>query len=261
MKLILFTLLLSSWAWSKPTVLVSYFDPFGNASVNNSETVAKLIVEKTAQIGVPYSIKLCKVQTKFDVSFDELKNCVNELPEKPVMVLGLGETGCDLKIELMARNLDRTYGPDNAGVERRNTEIIKDAPVAVGFNYPLSEMFCSLPASERKDIKVSNSAGSFVCNNMAYQAAWLESDLNFGFMHVPSYNCRNLSERNEKIVDKLITMINRGVEVSLENPVRPRLPVTKEEIADSRNQASGDSCLSSFFKQARPWDAKSIWGN
>ena len=261
MKFILLSFLLSAGALARPTVLISYFDPFGNAPVNNSETVAKALVQKAGKLGVPFEIKLCRVQTKFDVSFDELRDCVNTLPEKPVLVLGLGETGCELKIELMARNLDRTKGPDNAGVERKNTPIVKGAPPAYGLNYPLDEMYCSLGAAERKEIIVSNNAGSFVCNNMAYQTAWFESDLNFGFMHVPSHFCRNITQKNEKIVSNLLTMINRGVEVSLENPVRPRLPVTKDELQVIRDQHSGgDPCLSSFYKLARAWDDK-VWWN
>lgn len=260
MKLILAPLFITTFAWAKPTVLVSYFDPFGNAPANNSEAVARLLVQKAGKLGVPFDISLCKVQTKFDVSFEELKDCVNALPERPVLVLGLGETGCDLKIELMGRNLDRTKGPDNAGVERRNTPIVKDAPPAVGFKYPLSEMYCSLTAPERKEIIISSNAGSFVCNNMAYQATWLESDLNFGFMHVPSHYCRNVSKRNEKIASQLLTMLNRGVEISLGNPERPRLPVTKDELEVLRSQhRGGDACLSYFYRQARAWDEKVWW--
>src|SRR4051812_41285598 len=112
MKLVLLSLFLSTIAWGKTTVLVSYFDPFAKAPVNNSETVAKLVLAKAAKLDLPYEIKLCKVQTKFDVSFDELRNCIKALPNLPVMVVGLGETGCDVKIELMGRNLDRTKGPD-----------------------------------------------------------------------------------------------------------------------------------------------------
>lgn len=256
MKMLLLNLLMSSALWAKPTVLVGYFDPFGKAPANNSETVAKLIVQKAEALGLPFEIKLCEVQTKFDVSFEELKDCVGRLPEKPVMVIGLGETGCDLKIEIMGRNLDRTKGPDNAGVERRNTPIVEGAPAAVGFNYPLDEMYCALSLLDRKEVIVSNNAGSFVCNNLAFQTAWRETDLNFGFIHVPSHFCKNILQKNEKVAMSLLAMITRGTEVSLENPERARLPVTKDELEVLRDEHRGDPCLSSFYKKARAFTQK-----
>jgi hypothetical protein len=120
-------------------------------------------------------------------------------------------------------------------------------------------MYCSLPPDLRKTMIISNNAGSFVCNNLAFQAAWFERDINFGFMHVPSHTCRNLRTKNDKIVDMLITMINRGVEASLEAPHRPVLPVTKPELERARQSALRDPCLSEFYKSARAYGEKSWW--
>ncbi len=258
MNLFIASFFLFSLAWAKPTVLVSYFDPFGKSPENNSRVIGRMLEERFKQMDLSFDVKTCEVQTKFDVSFQELKDCVNSLPEKPVMVIALGETGCDLKIELMGRNLDRTKGPDNAGIERRGTPIVPGAAPAIGFTYPLPEMYCSLTTEQRSQIVISNSAGSFVCNNLAYQTALTEEDLNFGFIHVPSHTCRNLKSQNERVVSSLMTMITRGMKVSLENPERPRLPVTKTEL-DILRRKTDDSCQSSFYKAARAWDEKSWW--
>ncbi len=255
MKVLLFTLFITQFAWARPTVLVSFFDPFGKAPVNNSETVAKMIVAKSATL--PYDIKLCQVQTKFDISFEELRDCVAALPEKPLLVVGLGETGCDVKIETMGRNLDRTKGPDNAGVERRNTVIADGGDAAVGLTYPLPEMYCSLPEATRKTLIVSNNAGSFVCNNLAYQMAWFENEINFGFIHVPDHSCKNLPEKNQKALEILLTMIDGGVKASLERTELARLPVMKIELDVLRRKyEKDDKCLSEFYKRARPFDEK-----
>lgn len=259
MKLLLLTLMMSSLTWAKPTVLVSYFDPFGKAPSNNSGTVAELMIAKAKTMGLPFDIRICEVETKFDVSFDQLKDCVNALPEKPVMVIGLGETGCEMKAELMGRNLDRTKGPDNAGVERRNTPIVPNAPMAVGFKYPLPEMYCALNIADRKEVAISNNAGSFVCNNLAYQTTWLEEELNFGFIHVPSHFCKDIQRKNDKIAANLLKMIERGVVTTLAGDERPRLPVTKAELEVLRSESQNDECLKSFYKQARAWDEKTRW--
>jgi pyroglutamyl-peptidase len=259
MNLFVVFLFINTLAWARPTVLVSYFDPFGRAPENNSRVVGRLLETRAKNLDLPYELKTCQLQTKFDVSFEELKDCVNSLPEKPVLVIALGETGCDIKVELMGRNLDRTKGPDNAGIERRNTPIVPGGNPAVGFTYPLPEMYCALTSDVRSGIIISNSAGSFVCNNLAYQTAYFEKDLNFGFIHVPSHTCRNVNSKNEKIVGTLLTMINRGVDISMSHPERLVLPVTKRELDILRKQNSGDSCLSSFYKAARAWDEKSWW--
>ncbi len=259
MKLLLLGLFLTQITWAKPTVLVSFFDPFGNGPVNNSETMAKMMVAKSANL--PYDIILCKVQTKFDVSLEELRDCVASLPEKPVLVVSLGETGCDVKIETMGRNLDRTRGADNAGVERRNTAIVNGGDPAVGLTYPLPEMYCALPEASRKSLIVSNNAGSFVCNNLAYQMAWNENELNFGFIHVPDHSCKNLELKNKLALETLLTMIEGGVKASLERQEIVRLPVNKTELDSLRKKFDkGDKCLSEFYKRARAFDEKNIWG-
>lgn len=256
MNLAYLFLILSTGAFASPTVLVSYFDPYGGAKVNNSETVAKMLLANSRASGLPYEIKLCRVQTKFDVSFNELKNCLNALPEKPIMVLGLGETGCNLKIEIMARNLDKTFGADNAGVERKNTEIVKNAPPAIGLTYPLDEMYCSLDSTEQKNIVISSNAGSFVCNNLMYQNSWFETQYNFGFIHVPDHSCKDIAKTNPVNASKLLTMINRAVEFLGETPGVTRLPVMKTEFERIRNEEINDKCVRSFWKSAKAFDEK-----
>lgn len=259
MKLVLLSLLFSGLSLANPTVLVSYFDAYGGAKANNSETVARLLLAKSRGMGLPFEIRLCRVQTKFDVSFAELRECLNTLPEKPVLVLGLGETGCDLKIEIMARNLDKTFGADNAGVERKNTPIVKGAPAAVGLTYPLAEMFCALGNDDQKSTIISNNAGSFVCNNLAFQTVWFESQLHYGFMHVPDHSCRNLAVKNDRIALALITMLNRGVEAVLENPAVRSLPVMKSEFDARRSDGASEECERNFWKAARAFDEKKRW--
>lgn len=253
MKLVLFFLVFSGTLWARPLVLLSYFDPFGGARVNNSETVARALLEKAQQETLPFELKLCKVQTKFDVSHEELKDCLNGLPERPLLVLGLGETGCNLKLELMARNLDKTRAPDNAGVERRNTPIVPGAPRAIGLTYPVAQMYCALEPKEQKLVVISSNAGSFVCNNLAFQTSWFETDLFHGFIHVPMHTCRNLTRINEGVVGQLQKMITRGVEVA-QKSAPARLPVFSEEFDRIRSEIREDPCEERFWERARAFD-------
>lgn len=254
MKWVTFFLLLISFnLWAKPLVLVSYFDPFGKAKTNNSETVG-LELKNRLQNHSDIDIHFCRLSTVFDKSYAEWETCLKALPKKPDLAIGLGETGCDFKMEIMARNLDQTFGPDNEGNERNKTKIVLEGPAAMGFNYPLPQMYCSLTDKIRDNLKISNNAGSFVCNNLAYQVAYFYEEVPFGFMHVPSHHCRNLEMKNKAIVENLETMILSGVK----NEAK-RLPTLKEELIKLREETRKEKCLNEFYKKAKGIDERSLW--
>lgn len=269
MKFLFLLFLFTSSAWTKSLVLVSYFDAFNKAPFNNSERVAKALAglfEKNDTV----EIKLCKIQTIFDKAYAQLEICLKELPEAPAMVLGLGEVGCDLKVELMVRNLDKNSDPDNEGHIRKNTVIIPEAPKTLGLHYPLPQMYCSLTKDERDDVVVSNDAGSFVCNNTAFLMSYHYPEVSFGFVHVPSHSCYNLARKTQRAVEKLQTMITAGVAfletefvVSPETPHssnQTRLPIKKEDILALRARYDKKNpCLFEFFKRARPEEATGFW--
>lgn len=253
MKLLVFFVFFTNALWAKPLVLVGHFDAFGTAPFNNSERVAKQLLEKMKD-HPEVELRLCSLNTVFDKSFYQLEDCYKAARE-PKMVLGLGESNCNFKIETMARNLDKTKGPDNEGIERNNTVIVKDAPKEFGFNYPLAQMYCSLPQKERSRLEVSNNAGSFVCNNLAYQFAWMYQDAVFGFIHVPASGCRNLEEKSALAVKNLESMILASVK---SNEVI-RLSTKKKELEVLRDITKSDKCLHEFYKRTRGADEKGFW--
>lgn len=256
MKLTLLLLLISPSLWARPVVLLSYYDAFGDAPFNNSETIA-LEVNKLME-NSSIELHLCALSTVFDKSYGELENCLKTLQKMPQLVLGLGEAACEMKIEILGRNLDKTYGPDNEGQERNNIEIIPGSQKFLGFTYPLSEMYCSLNAKERKDIVVSNNAGSFVCNNTAYQFSHYYPELASGFIHVPANNCQGLAVKNPAIVKNLVKMIKHAVELPSKYP--SRLPTTKKEIQEARrNLERSESCKLEFFNRVRGVDQRGFW--
>lgn len=254
MKLAFALLMYSAAAMAKPVVLVGYFDPFGRSSFNNSERVAMRLMESLKD-HPEFEVKLCSLKTVFDKSFYQMEDCLKALPVPPKLVLGLGESNCNLKIETMARNLDKTKGPDNDGIERNNSVIIPEGPKELGFNYPLGAMYCSVSSENRKDIEVSNNAGSFVCNNLAYQFAYQYPETEFGFIHVPDHDCRNLEAKTTATVKNLAQMIPAAVQ----SQVVVRLLTKKKELEQLRATVKNDKCLSEFYKRTKGADEKSFW--
>jgi pyrrolidone-carboxylate peptidase len=171
------------------------------------------------------------------------------------MIIGLGESNCNFKIETMGRNFDKTFGPDNDGIERNNTPIKNGGPDVLGFKYPLPEMYCSLTSGDRSQIEVSNNAGAFVCNNLAYQFAFSYPEVIFGFIHVPANNCRNLEAKTEKSVMNLERMILAAIKVKNVS----RLMTGKKDIELLREASKDNKCLDEFYKRTKGVDEKGFW--
>jgi pyrrolidone-carboxylate peptidase len=251
MKLVLFFLLFSVNTWARPIVLLSYFDAFDKAPFNSSDIVAHKLLEKIKN-HPDFELKLCGLNTVFDKSFYQLEDCLKALPEAPKFVLGLGESNCNFKMEMVGRNFDKTIRPDNDGQEKFGTPINSNGPKEIGFKMPLAQMFCALPEKNRGAIEVSNNAGSFVCNNLAYQFAEKYTDVVFSFIHVPANNCKNLNVKTEASIENLEAIIKATVKIS---HVR-RIPTKEKELEELRQATKGDSCANEFYRRAKGTDKK-----
>ena len=254
MKMLILLLLLTGLnAWARPVVLLSYFDAFDKAPFNNSERVALALNEKLKN-HPEFELKLCALSTVFDKSFAQLETCLKNESVAPALVLGLGEANCNFKIEIAGRNFDKTKGPDNEGNERKSVKILPEGEAALALNYPLDKMYCSLEQKNRAEIEVSNNAGTFVCNNLVYQFVHYYPDETFGFIHVPSHNCKDLPAKTEIAIANLSKMIPVALKHS------PKLlPILKNDIKARRKAVESDACLSEFYKRVKGTDEKGLW--
>jgi pyroglutamyl-peptidase len=254
-SLLLFSV--STAAFARPVVLISYYDVFGKGTFNNSENVARGL--GIALQNEPYEISFCKLPTAYDRSYAAVESCLKNLNTVLLMYLGLGEFGCSVKMETIARNFDKNPKlPDNDG-NLRNDVIIPEAPKAISFNYPAPEMYCALSTKERGDMAVSNSAGSFVCNNTAFQFAHYYPEIPAGFIHVPANNCRNLDSRTSQTVRLLATMVRKAVVILDERDGRGvKLPLTRNELEPIRAQKK-DLCTQEYFKRFKSVEEIGFW--
>jgi pyrrolidone-carboxylate peptidase len=243
MKLLFIITLFSTTLFAKPVILVSYYDAFDRAPFNSSDIVAHALEKKLNTEDLAFEIKLCALNTVFDRAYSQLETCLKANPETE-MVLGLGESNCNFKVETMMRNKDQTFGPDNAGNERKKTIIIPEAPEVLGLSYPIKDMYCALPPNQRKEVEVSNNAGSFVCNNTAFQMSFYYPEMDYGFIHVPANNCRDLAPKTQVAIENLSTMLK-----SLKHFEGKRIPTTKKSLELLR--AGSDQCGSEFYKRVK----------
>lgn len=234
-------------------LLLSSFDTFGTYPFNNSEVVARSLVQKLKlDPSFPVDIHFCLLPTVYDEGAEKLSDCFREIQGREVIgVISLGEAFCNIKIETMASNFDNNEGrklaPDNKGQKRKGV-IIKGAPEKLGFTLPLDELYCELTDNEKKNTVISVDAGNFVCNNTAYLFRNNYPDVPFTFMHLPANNCNNLGSLNDVasgVVKKLILKTLSSYEKNLTHS----FPTTKSQAKELMRQTNG--CYNDFYTQMK----------
>ena len=164
-------------------IIVTGFDPFGGEKINPSIECVKALPEIEG-------VELIRLElpTVFKESAKRLNDVIKDV--KPDAVLSVGQAGGRARItmERIAINIDDARIPDNISQQPIDEAIQFDGEAAYFSTLPIKRIVkaireAGIPA------EVSNSAGTFVCNHIMYQAlfAATKADKPFkaGFMHIP----------------------------------------------------------------------------
>lgn len=167
-----------------PRILLTGFDPFGGESINPSWEAVRALHGR--RIG-GHRIVALQLPTEFAGSLRMLKAAVRE--QAPAIVLGVGQAGGrrQLSIERVAINLQDARIPDNAGVQPVDEPVIAGGPAAYFSTLPIKAMLAALHA-QGLPAEISNSAGTYVCNHIAYAMLHLAAKrrgMRAGFIHIP----------------------------------------------------------------------------
>ena len=164
-------------------IIVTGFDPFGGEKINPSIECVKTLPEIEG-------VELFRVElpTVFKESANRLNEVINDV--KPDAVLCVGQAGGRpwITMERIAINVDDARIPDNISQQPIDEAIQLDGEAAYFTTLPIKRIVnairkAGIPA------EVSNTAGTFVCNHIMYQALFTatKADKSFkaGFMHIP----------------------------------------------------------------------------
>ena len=159
-------------------VLLTGFEPFGNATSNPSGEIVKQISGDniiTAILPVAYA-----------QSAEQLLSLIEQHAPDVVICLGQAEGRTAITPERVAINLDDARLADNEGVLRSDVKILEDGPDAYFSTLPVNELVAAIKA-QGIPAAVSLSAGAFLCNHVFYVAQnnFVRSDVRSGFVHVP----------------------------------------------------------------------------
>ena len=207
---------------TRAPVLLTGFEPFAGEPRNPSAEAVALLTE-TDILGHTI-VSLC-LPTAFGLASKILLRAVERLAPAVVIASGVAAGRSEIAIERFALNFIDARIADNRGQQPRERPVVPGAALAFPSTLPVTRVVTRLreagiPAA------ASNSAGSFVCNQVFYSLchALAGTNTRVGFVHVP--------HASEHVVDRvgvpslpLITIaeaLRLTAEVTLRALPRPR---------------------------------------
>lgn len=114
----------------------------------------------------------------------------------PALMLSLGEAGPEpvVRLEKVAINWDDFRLPDNAGNQPIDEPIVPEGPAAYFSTLPVSPIAETLRGTTPLPVRVSLSAGAYLCNHLAYcmlHALSANPVCPYLFLHLPSWRPDN----------------------------------------------------------------------
>ena len=164
-------------------ILLTGFEPFAGETVNPSWEVARALSGE--RIGAA-RIESVQLPCVFARAPQALQDALSRYSPQWVVCLGQAEGRAEITPERVAINVMQARLPDNAGAQPQEVPVVPDGPVAYFTGLPLARLVQRLRA-QGIPASISNSAGTFVCNQVFYwlQHTWGRNGRPSGFVHLP----------------------------------------------------------------------------
>lgn len=162
-------------------LLITGFDPFGGETVNPSwEAVSRL-----PEVIGDYHLTKLQIPTVFRTAAEAVLAAADPAPD---VILCVGQAGGRDAVtpERIAINCMDAKRPDNAGNQPAEAPVLPGGPDGIFATVPVRAMAEAITAAGLPG-KVSNTAGTFVCNDTLYRLLhhWAGTGTRVGFIHVP----------------------------------------------------------------------------
>lgn len=163
-------------------LLITGFDPFGGESINPAWEAVKRLPDAVG------NYILCKRQipTVFGAAAEKVLEAAREAD--PDVILCIGQAGGRDAVtpERIAVNIRDARISDNLGYQPHGERIVPQGPAAYFSTVPVEAMAKAIRACGIRGA-VSNTAGTFVCNDTLYSLLhhYAGTKVRIGFIHVP----------------------------------------------------------------------------
>lgn len=180
-------------------ILITGFDPFDKDDINPSIELVKKIDEKIDNA----QIFKVEIPTVFKKSGEILEENIKKI--RPDVILCIGQAGGSpsISIERIAINIDDARISDNDGKKPIDEKIRLDGENAYFSNFPIKKIVDEIK-KENIPAEISNSAGTFVCNHLMYEALYFAKkykNIKAGFIHIPYLPEQVLNKTNTPSMD------------------------------------------------------------
>lgn len=233
-------------------VLLTGFQPFGGDKVNPSELVVKSM-EGRLIAGRSIVTRVLPVETR--TLRARLEEDIARSRPEFIILTGQAAGRTAVSLERVAINLLHFDQADNVGVKKNNDPIQKGGPEAVLSTLPLDKIVETwhengIPAS------VSNSAGTFVCNQALYEALTLVAShappIPVGFVHLPFLPVQAIGRGSEHVPSMSLEVMKRAIEILLETvgPWLEKRPEENTRPEDNKQKPAANLWIPRGLKEA-----------
>jgi len=207
-------------------VLLTGFGPFGLDEINPALEVIKEMEGETITLKgqskeeLKAEIVTAELPVVFGKAITEFKKKVEEI--KPDIILSIGQAAGRMVISLerFGVNMNDTIYPDNEDNKPQDELIEQSGPAAYFTTLALRKTLESLK-KEGIPALISNSAGTYVCNNIVYGALHFlattkeYSKIKYGFIHIP-YLPSQVVEKQRPFPSLPLDIVKKAIRIIIE---------------------------------------------
>lgn len=166
-------------------LIITGFDPFGGETVNPAWEAVKRLPDTVG----PYRLTRLEIPTVFGAAAQAVLEAAASDPADVILCVGQAGGRDAVTPEKIAVNIRdaRSSGlRDNAGFLAQGERVAPDGPAAYFATVPVEQMARAIRMTGVRGA-VSNTAGTFVCNDTLYTLLhrYAGSQTRVGFVHVP----------------------------------------------------------------------------
>jgi pyroglutamyl-peptidase len=185
-------------------ILLTGFEPFGDSTVNPSILACRRLKGKTVD---GFEIVVEEIPLRYHEIRSIIEGHIARLD--PAAVICTGQSGrASISLERVAINVADARIPYNCGVHPVDEPLNSEGPAAYFSALPLREILEAVKDA-RVPVAISNSAGTFGCNQIFYHLMDYRSrvglEIPAGFIHVPFLPEQAVNKERPSMALDLIT--------------------------------------------------------
>ena len=163
-------------------ILITGFVPFAGMKVNPSEELVQALLNESCSFDLIGQI----LPVSFARAFPIVKELISEHKPSYVISFGVATNRTIITPGRIAINLRKSETPDDDGYTPIGEKIFSESEDGLFSSLPVDQMVNAC-LDEGVDAKSSNSAGTYVCNDLMYKVIKASRSDGFkaGFIHVP----------------------------------------------------------------------------